>query len=245
MAGKLYGIGVGPGDPELLTVKAVEILKRCADVFTPVAKEGGASVAFDIARRFIPETTPVTRLLFPMIRDRQVLERQWGENYRAMESAVRAGHECAFITLGDSGTYSTFSVVMRYFKRYAPEVELETVPGVTSFSYAAARAGMPLVEGNEIVSVASANDSPERLERVIDSSDTVVFLKTYRQRERLLKMIADRGLSDCCTYIQKCGLAGERVLRSLDGLAENPEYLSLVVLKKKRAGNDDTSSEQS
>jgi precorrin-2/cobalt-factor-2 C20-methyltransferase len=245
MAGKLYGIGVGPGDPELLTVKAVEILKRCDHVFTPIAKEGGSSVAFDIARRFIPEATPVTRLLFPMIKDRHILERQWSENYRAMEEVVRACRLCAFITLGDSGTYSTFSVVMRYFKRLAPDIEIETVPGITSFSYAAARAGLPLVEGNEIVSVVSANDSPERLELIIDSSDTVVFLKTYRQRERLLKIIADRGLSDCCTYIQKCGLAGERVLHSLDGLEQSPEYLSLVVLKKTHAGNDGTPSKQS
>ena len=103
MAGKLYGIGVGPGDPELLTIKAVELLKRCDHIFTPIAKEGGASVAFDIARRFIPATTPVTRLLFPMLKDRQVLEQQWSENYRAMEAVVRAGRACAFITLGDSG----------------------------------------------------------------------------------------------------------------------------------------------
>jgi len=245
MAGKLYGIGVGPGDPELLTVKAMELLKRCDHIFTPIAKEGGASVAFDIARRFIPATTPITRLLFPMLKDRQVLEHQWSENYRSMEAVVRAGHASAFITLGDSGTYSTFSVVMRYFKRFAPDLEIEVIPGITSYAYAAARAGMPLVEGHEIVSVVSANDSPERLERIIDSSDTVVFLKTYRQRERLLKMLADRGLGECCTFIQKCGLDGERVLRNLDGLAQSPEYLSLVVLKKPHAGNNDTSSEQS
>ena len=147
MAGKLYGIGVGPGDPELLTIKAVEILKRSGHIFTPIAKEGGASVAFDIARRFIPAATPVSRLLFPMIKDKQVLEQQWMENHRAMETVLRAGHACAFITLGDPGIYSTFSVVMRYFKRFAPDIEIETVPGITSFAYAAARAGMPLVEG--------------------------------------------------------------------------------------------------
>jgi precorrin-2/cobalt-factor-2 C20-methyltransferase len=245
MAGKLYGIGVGPGDPELLTVKAVQLLKRCDHIFTPIAKEGGASVAFDIARRFIPATTPVTRLLFPMTKDRQVLEQQWSENYRTMEAVVRAGHGCAFITLGDSGTYSTFSVVMRYFKRFAPDLAIEAVPGISSYAYAAARAGMPLVEDHEIVSVVSANDTPERLERIIDSSDNVIFLKIYRQRERLLKMLSDRGLSGCCTYIEKCGLDGERVTCNLNSLAQDPEYLSLVVLKKPRAENNDTSPEQS
>ena len=245
MAGKLYGIGVGPGDPELLTIKAVEILRRSEHIFTPMAKAGGASLAFDIARRYIPAATPVTQLLFPMVKDKQVLEQQWLKNYRAMETAVRAGQICAFITLGDPGTYSTFSVVMRYFRRFAPDIEIETVPGITSFAYAAARAGMPLVEGNETVSVVSANDSQERLERIIDSSDSVVFLKTYRQRERLLKMLKDRGLGDCCAYIQKCGLTGERVSRNLDGLLQNPEYLSLVILKKRVAENDDTPSEQS
>jgi len=245
MAGKLYGIGVGPGDPELLTIKAVEILKRSEHIFTPIAKEGGTSIAFDIAQRFIPAATPVSRLLFPMIKDKPLLEQQWMENHRAMEKVLRAGHASAFITLGDPGTYSTFSVVMRYFKRFAPDIEIETVPGITSFAYAAARAGMPLVEGNEMVAVVSANDSRERLERIIDSADNVVFLKTYRQRERLLTMLQDRGLGDCCAYIQKCGLEGERVTRNLDGLLHNPEYLSLVILKKRAAENDDTPSEQS
>jgi precorrin-2/cobalt-factor-2 C20-methyltransferase len=240
MAGKLYGIGVGPGDPELVTVKAAEILRRCGHVFTPIAKEGGESVALAIARRYIPDCTPVTKLLFPMIRDKKKLESRWLENFRVMEAAARAMQECAFITLGDSGTYSTFSVVMRFFRRHAPDIDIEPVPGITSFAYAAARAGIPLVEGNEALAVVSANDSPGRLEQIIDSSDSVVFLKTYRQRERLLKMIAERGLQDRCTYVQKCGLDGERVQGDLDALAQSPEYLSLVILKKPRAGNNDT-----
>ncbi len=181
-----------------------------------------------------------------MIKDKQVLEQQWMENHRAMEAGSARGARCAFITLGDSGTYSTFSVVMRYFKRFAPDIEIETVPGITSFAYAAARADMPLVEGNEIVSVVSANDSQERLERIIDSSDTVVFLKTYRQRERLLKMLQDRGLERLLhLHSEMRAGRGARLAQSGRAGCTSPEYLSLVILKKPRAENDDTSSEQS
>jgi precorrin-2/cobalt-factor-2 C20-methyltransferase len=239
MAGRLYGIGVGPGEPELMTVKAVEILKIVGHVFAPIARSGGTSIAYNIAKKFIPDEIPITLLLFPMLKDKEQLSGQWMVNYRAIEQAVRQGVDCAFITLGDPSTYSTFAVLQRYFVHHAPDIVLETIPGITSFSFAVAQAGMPLVEGNEILSIVSGNDSAERVAEIIDASDTVVFLKTYRNRDRLLNIINDKGLTNSCIYVQKCGMTGEDILHDVDKLAGNPEYLSLIVLKKQRKGLDE------
>jgi precorrin-2/cobalt-factor-2 C20-methyltransferase len=239
MAGKLYGIGVGPGDPELMTVKAVEILRTVGHIFAPVSRSGGASIAYDIAKKFIPAEIPVTLLLFPMLKDKQQLSGQWMQNYRSIEQAVRQGVDCAFITLGDPSTYSTFAVIQRYFTQHASDISIEAIPGITSFSFAAAQAGMPLVEGNEILSIVSGNDSAERVAEIIDCSDTVVFLKTYRNRDRLLKIINDKGLTRSCIYVQKCGMEGEDILHDVKQLSGNPEYLSLIVLKRQRQGRDE------
>jgi len=239
MAGKLYAIGVGPGDPELMTIKAVEILKTVGHVFAPVSRNNGGSIAYDIAKKYIPEQTPISFLLFPMLKDKEQLGGQWMDNYRAIEHVIRQGVDCAFITLGDSSTYSTFAVLQRHFIRYAPDVSIETIPGITSYAFAAAQAGMPLVEGNEIISIVSGNDEPERVSEIIDCADTVVFLKTYRNRDRLLKIIDAKGLAGNCTYVQKCGLDGEDIVHDVEKLSGSPEYLSLIVLKKRRQGRNE------
>jgi len=239
MAGKLYGIGVGPGDPELMTVKAVEILKTVGHVFAPISRSNGASIAYDIAIKYIPSEIPVTSLLFPMLKDKEQLSGQWMENYRLIEQVVRKGVNCAFITLGDPSTYSTFAVMQRHFTQHAPDISIETIPGITSFSFAAAQAGMPLVEGNEILSIVSGNDSAERVAEIIDCADTVVFLKTYRNRDRLLKIIDEKGLTRSCIYVQKCGLDGEGIVHDVEKLAGNLEYLSLIVLKKHHQGRNE------
>jgi len=239
MAGKLYGIGVGPGDPELMTVKAVEILKTVGHVFAPISCSNGASIAYDIAKKYIPSEIPVTSLLFPMLKDKEQLVGQWMENYRLIEQVVRQGVNCAFITLGDPSTYSTFAVMQRHFTQHAPDISIEIIPGITSFSFAASQAGMPLVEGNEILSIVSGNDSAERVAEIIDCADTVVFLKTYRNRDRLLKIIEEKGLTRSCTYVQKCGMDGEGIVHDVEKLAGNPEYLSLIVLNKNRQGHNE------
>ena len=236
MAGKLYGAGVGPGDPELMTIKAVEILKTVGHVFAPVSRSNVTSIAYDIAKKYIPADTPVTYLVFPMLKDKEKLSGQWMENYRAIEQVVRQGVDAAFITLGDASTYSTFAVMQRHLIQYAPDIAVESIRGITSFASAAAQAGLPLVEGNEILSIVSGNDSEERVGEVIDCSDTVVFLKTYRNRQRLLEIIAAKGLASNCTYVQKCGLDGEGIVHDVDKLSGNPEYLSLIILKKHRRG---------
>ncbi len=238
MAGKLFGIGVGPGDPGLMTIKAVEILNAVAHVFAPIPRPDGDSVAYRIAKHFIPEQKPVSFLLFPMLPDKGQLNEQLLKNFQSIEKKLRDGADCAFITLGDPTIYSTFTVMQQYFARYAPDIAIDIIPGITSFSFAAAQAGVALAEGDEILSIASGNDSVERIGEIIDKSDTAVLLKTYRHRDQVLDIIRGKGLSRHCIYVQKCGMDGENILFDVETLSGCPEYLSLLIVKKSRAKRD-------
>ena len=147
--GTLYGIGVGPGDPELIPVKAVRILQEVDIIYTASSTKNTYSLAVNTAQCYIPETTPVAMLPFPMTKDRQEAQSAWEENARIIIAELEAGKNVAFLTLGDSTTYSTYGYLMQYVQTLAPHIPIITIPGITSYQAAAARLNTPLVEGEE------------------------------------------------------------------------------------------------
>ena len=234
MAGKLSIVGVGPGDPGLVTVKAARVLQTARYVFVPVAAAGKNSLAHEIAKQYIPPGTDVVELLFPMVRDRDQVQSHYFRNYEIIESVVRKGHDAAFLTIGDPCTYSTSWPLFTLFEGKAPDIQVEVVSGISSYADGAARAAENLAEGDEILSIVSAYDSLERINRVIDISDTVVFLKTYKERTRLLELIRKRDLMRQCIYIKRCGLEGQEIIDDLGNMPDDPDYLSMIILKKKK-----------
>ena len=176
---KLYGIGVGPGDPELLTLKAYRILKEVDMIVAPKSREDKRSLALLTIEGIIKERGNgliVVEPVFPMTKDRDKLEQYW-EKARDAVLARAEGKGCetvAFVTLGDPSMYSTFYRFMDIFKDVVDEIEV--VPGVTSFSACSAIAKVPVAEGNEIVSIVPDVKTQNAL-RVIESSDSLIFLK--------------------------------------------------------------------
>ena len=188
---KLYGIGVGPGDPELLTLKAYRILKEVDMIVAPKSREDKRSLALLTIEGLMKreekewENEPiVVEPVFPMTKDRDKLEQYWKKarevvlaRAEAKAKAKAKGKGCetvAFVTLGDPSMYSTFYRFMEIFKDVMEEVEV--VPGVTSFSACSAIAKVPVAEGNEIVSIVPDVKARGAL-RVIESSDSLIFLK--------------------------------------------------------------------
>jgi len=182
---KLYGIGVGPGDPELLTLKAYRILKEVDMIVAPKSREDKRSLALLTIEGIIKERGNgliVVEPVFPMTKDRDKLEQYWEKARdavlaRAEAEAKAKGKGCetvAFVTLGDPSMYSTFYRFMEIFKDVVDEIEV--VPGVTSFSACSAIAKVPVAEGNEIVSIVPDVKARGAL-RVIESSDSLIFLK--------------------------------------------------------------------
>ncbi|MFP5212491.1 MAG: precorrin-2 C(20)-methyltransferase [Acidobacteriota bacterium] len=235
MLGTLYGIGVGPGDPDLLTLKAVKVLGRVAHVFAAASSKNDYSFARDIVRDHLPADTPVDHLAFPMTFNPDSLENAWVANCEQVVEILAQGKDVAFITIGDPLTFSTFIYLMRKVRDRLPGLKVSIIPGITSFQAAAACAVVPLGEGEESITVISGAKGGNRLRDVVEVSDNVVLMKTYKQFPQILSEIEDAGLKDRCCFISRCGLDGEIVERDFSKLQElkQPHYLSLMIIKKR------------
>jgi len=233
MLGTFYGIGVGPGDPELLTLKAVRVLNQVDHVFAAASSKNDYSLALDIARCHLRPATPVDCLNFPMTFEPEHLETAWQANCETVRDLLVAGKDVAFLTLGDPMTFSTFNYLLRKVRRQLPRARVQVIPGITSFQAAAACATIPLAEGEETITVISGAKGGERLREVIAVSDNVVLMKAYKQFPQILSHIEALGLEHKCCFISRCGLEGEVVETNFGRMsAMNPHYLSLMILKK-------------
>jgi len=229
--GKLYGVGVGPGDPDLLTVKAVRVLGLVDTLFVASSKKSGRSVALEIVAPHLPPGANVQRLPFPMSNDQHVKLEAAGRNAEQVFEVLSSGRDAAFMTLGDPMTYSTFDYLYQALGRFHPEIEVEIVPGVTSYAAAAALVGMPLALGEQSLLVLSGAQGAERLREHHNLAENIVILKAYRQFEAIKSVIEELGLSRDAVLISQAGLGGERVVTKLADQKETPPYLSLVITK--------------
>jgi precorrin-2/cobalt-factor-2 C20-methyltransferase len=234
--GILYGIGVGPGDPELITLKALHILERVPQVFAAASTKNDYSLALNIVRHYIAQAE-VEPLYFPMTSDRQVLAGAWEANAEKVLKVLQRGLDAAFLTIGDPLTYSTYGYLLRTVKNIDPDIKAITIPGITSYNAAAALANIPLTEGEESFYLVSGARGGDRLREAIATSDNVVMLKTYRHFDKIYETLEELQLLDCATCISMCGLSGETVAHDLRPLKNHKmPYLSLIIIKKKGRG---------
>ena len=233
--GTFYGIGVGPGDPELITMKAIRILQRVDVVYAAASTKNSHSLAVSIAKPHIPEATPIQRLSFPMTTDRAVTQLAWEENADTIYKSLSKGDDVAFLTLGDPMTYSTYGYVLRYMNRIDAELPAVTVPGITSYQAAAARLNVPLVEGEESLLVVSGAMGGDRLRQQTVKPENVVFLKAYRNVEDITRAISEADAGYRCMGISKCGQTDEKIMFDLEELeTRSPDYWTLIIAKQKK-----------
>ena len=226
--GKLIGIGVGPGDIELLTLKAVRILKSVPVVFSPKSSKEKESIALSIVRPILEERPDYKRLMlvepiFPMIEDKEELEKVWTSASEMIAQYLDSGRDVAFITLGDSSIFSTYSYVQ---KKLIDRYEIETVPGITSFTACAAARNKALVEQNDILTVVPKID--DRLESVLEFSDSVVLMKASRNTNELEKVIEAKNRPKEIYSVENCTRENEKII---DGFSNEKPYLTTTVIK--------------
>ena len=235
-AGTLYGIGVGPGDPELITLKALKVLHRVPHIFAACSTKNSYSLALSIVRCHL-NGAGIEHLPFPMSKDARVLQEAWEQNAQRVLEVLSTGRDAAFVTLGDPLTYSTFGYLLKTLKRLNPAVDIVTIPGITSYSAAAALTHIPLTEGEESFYLVSGALGAAQLKEVIDKSDNIVILKTYRYFDEIFQVLEDMDLLDRTTCISRCGLEGETIVENLRDLkGRELPYLSMVIIKKKGKG---------
>ncbi|CAB1061225.1 Cobalt-precorrin-2 C(20)-methyltransferase (EC [Olavius sp. associated proteobacterium Delta 1] len=232
-AGILYGIGVGPGDPDLITIKAAKILNQVDIVFAAASTKNNHSLAVNIASEHIPDSTTVKTLRFPMTSDKNETRRAWKEHAHTIIGELEQGRNVAFLTLGDSMTYSTYGYILKHVQTLAPHLEAQTVPGITSYQAAAARLNTPLVEGEESLMVVSGVKGGNRLRELNGKPENVVFLKAYRNVPDIKAAIDESGKYPNCVGVKSCGQSSEEIIKDIEELSQRkPDYWTLIISKQ-------------
>ncbi|MEB2282063.1 precorrin-2 C(20)-methyltransferase [Lysinibacillus xylanilyticus] len=231
--GILYGLGVGPGDPELITVKAFRVIQESPVIAYPKKLKGSKSYAHRIVDVYInPEEKDMLGLVFPMTKDEAVLEREWTKSVELVYEKLKEGKDVAFVTEGDPLLYSTFIHMMKLMQDMHPDVEIRTVPGISSFNGSASRLGIALADGDDRVAIVPAHDDYDAMREAIESHDAVVFIKVAKVIDLMLEVLRDLDLLDNASVVTKVTSDEEIIwdVRELDGV--DLEYLTLMVVRK-------------
>ena len=227
--GKFYGVGVGPGNPQFLTLRAVQVLQEVEIVAIPISRNDRESVAWDIARTHCRPNVELLELEMPMTADKIVLTQAWQTAAEAVLTELRAGKSIAFITLGDPSLYSTYSYLLNHLRPHLPVELIETVPGITAMSAAAARLNIPLAVGDEPLVVLPGT---EDVEKFLDLPNLVV-LKVSRRLPHLLTAIQQaQKEAILCTRVGQTKEEIRRRPEIPDEGAAKIDYLSLLLVKE-------------
>ncbi|TKH04586.1 precorrin-2 C(20)-methyltransferase [Peribacillus simplex] len=231
--GTLYGLGVGPGDPELITVKAFRVIQESPVIAYPKKRKGSKSYAHRIVEVYIrPEEKDMLGLVFPMTKDQAILDREWNGTVEKVWQKLNEGKDVAFVTEGDPLLYSTFIHMMKLMQELHPEVEIKTVPGISSFNGSASRLGIPLADGDDHVAIVPARDDYEAMKKAIEDHDAVVFIKVAKVIDLMITVLKDLDLLEKASVVTKVTSDEEVIWKvsELEGL--ELEYLTLMVVRK-------------
>ncbi|KEI00349.1 cobalt-factor II C(20)-methyltransferase [Clostridium botulinum] len=218
---KLYGIGVGPGDKELLTIKAVRTIEKCDVIVAPSAMAKGESIALNAAKDYIKEGTEVVVKHFPM--GKANTNAKVKEIYDLIGEKLKEGKSVAFLTIGDAYIYSTYVHLLKYINEKGFEVE--TIAGIPSFCASASIANIPLVMGENSLKILPASKVEE-----IKDEKYVVIMKVYNNAQKALDFLEDNKFS--YVYIKNAGREGEVVLTNKEDILKENGYMSLIIANR-------------
>ena len=231
--GCLYGVGVGPGDPELVTLKAMRVLQEVPVICVPQAETSRDSYALEIVKSYLDEDKQeILRLTFPTD-DEEAAGEVWRGAANSVGERLAKFQDVAFITEGDPMLYSTFSYVLYAVCQNFPEAQVEIIPGVSSVMAAAASAGVPLVTHGQRLAILPAVYGIDDLSEAIANYDTIVLMKVNRTLLQALANLEQLGLAGKGIYVRRASTAREEVVRDLRRLSsEDLDYFSLLIIKR-------------
>ena len=229
----LFAVGVGPGDPELVTRKAERILRSADVVLAPVSNPAETSVALATVREFIDEgRQEIVVHQFPMTSDKSRLMSAWQEAVGLIADWIAAGRDVAFITIGDPLFYSTFIYLLRIFREDYPQIPVEIVPGISSINASAAQAGIALAEADGKVAIVPATAGLEHVAQALATYETVVLLKVKPLFHDILELLRQTGRAGSTLFVERVGSARQKVLTDFSEIAaHSPDYLSLMIIR--------------
>nr|MBF0222793.1 precorrin-2 C(20)-methyltransferase [Desulfobulbaceae bacterium] len=241
MTGKFYVVGVGPGDPELLTLRSIRILKESSVLIVPKGKEDGNSTALAIIDQIVPmEDKEIIEIYFPMKKIRMAekpdadVDAAWQHAARIIVDKIKAGHTVSFPTIGDPAIYSTGFYTCQTLLSIAPEIDTAIVPGVSSIGACAATAGIPLCQGDDMMAVIPATFANDKLTEVFSSFQTVVLMKVYRVMDRIVALLDDLDLLEHALLVERNSHNSERIFTDLkEAQRADLHYFSTIIVRKR------------
>lgn len=230
--GTLYGIGAGPGDPELLTIKGLRILKQASVVAFPAGVQGKAGVAEQIIGEWLQSEQTRLALSFPYVQDEAVLQQAWQTAADQVWQFLSCGQDVAFFSEGDVSFYSTFTYLAQTLQQAHPEAQIQTIPGVCSPMAAAASLGIPLTVRAQRLTILPALYHVSELETALDQADVLVLMKVSSVYEQVWSVLCRRGLLQRSYIVERATLPQQRIYADLSGSPSlQLPYFSLLIVQ--------------
>ncbi len=236
---ELIAVGCGPGDPELLTLKAVKAIQNADIIACPISKEGRNSIALSVVESIIDsKKSEILSLVFPMTKDKEILKKTWEENAEQLAKGVIAGKKVVYLTVGDPYLYSTWIYLHRELEKKYPQIKIIVIPGIVSMFTFASKVGISLAEGAEKFSVIPSCYDLSQVKEIAKNSDTMVFLKDGRYFDQVIKILKDAGFSNDSIFAigQDLGTEHEIVRKLTLGQVTDEtmttKYFSIMVVKR-------------
>ena len=237
---ELIGIGVGPGDPDLLTVKAVKAIQNADTIMCPASNEDRPSIALSVVTPLIDKSKnqEIIKLIFPMTKDKDVLEKHWKENAKIMADKVLSGKNVVYLTVGDPYLYSTWIYMHREIEANHPEMKVSVIPGIVSMFTFASKVGISIAEGAEKVAIIPSCYDMSSVKEIAKNSEVLVFLKDGRYFDQVIDLLRESGFPDDSIFAigQDLGTDHEIIRKMKLGEVNDDtlttKYFSILVVKR-------------
>ena len=237
---QLTGIGVGPGDPDLLTVKAVKAIQDADMIMCPASAEDRPSIALSVVDTLIDKSKnqEIVKLIFPMTKDKAILEAHWKENSKIMAEKVLLGNNVVYLTVGDPYLYSTWIYMHREISQNHPEMKINVIPGIVSMFTFASKVGVSIAEGAEKVSIIPSCYDLSSVKEIAKNSEVLVFLKDGRYFDQVIELVRESGFPDDSIFAigQDLGTDKEIIrklrLGDVNDDTLTTKYFSILVIKR-------------
>lgn len=237
---ELIGIGVGPGDPDLLTVKAVKAIQNADVIMCPASKEDRPSIALSVVDSLIDKSKnqEIVKLIFPMTKDKDVLAKTWETNAKIMAEKVLSGKNVVYLTVGDPFLYSTWIYMYKDLSESHPEIKISVIPGIVSMFTFASKVGVSIAEGAEKVSIIPSCYDLSSVKEIAKNSESMIFLKDGRYFDQVIQILKDAGFPDDSIFAigQDLGTENEIIRKMTLGEVNDDtlttKYFSILVVKR-------------